>query len=108
MSCWVVPSIAAELWGISVQQVYEQMRTGQIRSKVDAGFTFVDVAPHSPVFETPRKQHPTKPPTYTVVASEQNSSPQQSQEADETIDLGDWRQAREEAQKLRRPPAIAA
>jgi hypothetical protein len=112
MSCWVVPSIAAELWGVSVQQVLEGMNSGHIPSKSESGFTFVDVAPNSPKLETPRQIRPEPPPTFQIVTHEEVVALSEDDEQDGpndsgTIDLGDWREARGIAQKRRRPPIAA-
>ena len=59
MSCWVAPSIAAELWGISVEQVLQRAREGTVASRTDVGFFLVDVAPPKPetfVAITPEEQ----------------------------------------------------
>jgi len=48
MSCWVVPSLAAELWHIPLEQVWRRIRAGEIPSRQENGFTFVDVAPYGP------------------------------------------------------------
>lgn len=45
MACWVVPAMAAEFWGITVEQVWGRVRDGSVASKDECGFTFVDVAP---------------------------------------------------------------
>lgn len=105
MSCWVVPSIAAEIWGVTVDQIIEGMKAGQIPSKSELGRTFVDVAPDSPVMESPKPAGP-RPATYTVVTEEEQAALQGDLE-DDTIDLGDWREAREGAEKRRRPPLAA-
>jgi hypothetical protein len=130
MSCWVVPTIAAELWGIPVQQVMDGMKSGTIPSKTESGFTFVDVAPNSPVFRargSDRNDPP--PPTYTAVSMEelavltatedrpqvenlQFDDPQvegaqhdaHDEHDEHTIDLGDWREARDAAERRRRRP----
>ncbi len=107
MSCWVVPSIAAELWGVSVQQVLDGMSGGHIPSKNESGFTFVDVAPNSPTLETPKKFRPAPPPTYQIVTHEEVVALSEDEQEDETIDLGDWREAREGAEKRRIPPIAA-
>jgi len=112
MSCWVVPTIAAELWGVSVQHVMDGLKRGDIPSKNESGFTFVDVAPESPKLETPRKLRPPPPPTYTVVTHEEIEAligDTQSEESDDeaTINLGDWREARRSAGQLRQRPIAA-
>ena len=45
MSCWVAPTVAAEIWGVSVQQVMERIAAGSFPCKVELGFTVVDIAP---------------------------------------------------------------
>jgi hypothetical protein len=105
MSCWVVPSIAAELWGVSVEQVLSGMKAGHIPSKQELGRMFVDVAPNSPKIETPRPLRAPAPPTWTAVTPEEAVA--LVDEADHTIDLGDWREAREVAEKRRKPPIAA-
>jgi len=54
MACWVVPTVAAELWGVSLQQVLDAILSGAISSRQDSDFTFVDVAPGSPTVRLPR------------------------------------------------------
>jgi hypothetical protein len=48
MSCWVVPDVAAELWGISVEEVMESVQAGRVPSRREFHFLLVDVAPDSP------------------------------------------------------------
>lgn len=48
MSCWVLPSVAADLWGVSLDAVLEQIRAGSIASKIDEGSLVVDVGPLAP------------------------------------------------------------
>lgn len=63
MSCWVVPSLAAELWGISVEQVWQRVHQGLVPVKQELGFMVVDVAPHSPIIgHAVSRPHP---PTFT-------------------------------------------
>ena len=97
MSCWVVPTIAAEFLGISLEQILDDVRAGKMASKIESGFTFVDVAPDSPTFVAPRKQ---TPPTYAVVTHEELVALGEAED-------GNWGGSREEAEKLRRPPLAA-
>ena len=106
MSCWVVPSIAADLWGVSVQQVMEGMKSGHIPNKTESGFTFVDVAPNSPKLETPRRFRPATPKTFTEVSPEELAALTGEQD-EESINLADWREARENSKRLRRRPLAA-
>src|SRR4051812_34544737 len=48
MSCWVLPSVAADLWGVSLDAVLEQVRAGAVASKIDEGSLVVDVGPLAP------------------------------------------------------------
>jgi hypothetical protein len=98
MSCWVVPSVAADFWGVSVQSILDRIKDGQILSKRESGFTFVDVAPQSPTFE--KSKSIPRPTTYTVVTPaeiEALAGPIQD----------DWRMARSGATRLRKAPARA-
>lgn len=47
MPCWVVPAVASEIWNVPVEQILTAVRAGQIPSKRESGFTFIDVAPDS-------------------------------------------------------------
>ena len=107
MSCWVVPSVAAEMWGLNINQILERVRDGQVPSKFEMGFLMVDIAPVSAATSTIRTS---RPPTYVTL------SPQEDCElapamvlagADEESDTFciDWRQKRMAASLLRRRPA---
>jgi hypothetical protein len=113
MSCWVVPSVAAELWGVSVDQVQARIRDGSIPSKQDSGFTVIDVAPDSPVLEPPRPLRPPPPPTYRVVTREEiralvGDLADFDFGDDDESDVENWRLGRSEASRIRRPPEAAA
>jgi hypothetical protein len=63
MSCWVVPAIAAELWGVTVDYVLSRVRNGSVESRREHGFTFVHATrPHPDA----RPPGPT-PPTFVLV-----------------------------------------
>src|SRR5256885_12932203 len=95
MSCWVVPSVAAELWGCTVDAVLNAIRNGKVPTKQDEGWTFVDVAPESPTLATPKSVRPPTPETYSVISQAEsialNQSPQVEEESEMT---GDWRKVR--------------
>src|ERR1700679_3275814 len=55
MSAWVAPSIAAEIWGISVDQVLAGIADGSIQSCVDGQFLFVDLSRNGLPKTTPRE-----------------------------------------------------
>jgi hypothetical protein len=44
MSCWVVPSLAADIWHIPLEQLWRRIREGEIPTHHEDGFTFVDMA----------------------------------------------------------------
>lgn len=48
MSCWVVPSIAAEYWRIPVDDILDKVRRNAIPIRREGGFTFVDILPDPP------------------------------------------------------------
>ena len=113
MSCWVVPAVAAEIWGIPLEQVMHRIRTGQIPTRVEGEFTFVDVAPDSPRCQPPRRRAAERPPTFTLITREELDALcaelTEEDELDETEDepqtfTGDWRSARRKTARLRRAP----
>lgn len=113
MSCWVVPTVAAELWGIPVENILRRMREGSVASKHENGFTFIDVAPHSPVMEKPKALRTPPPPTYRIVTREEFEALVGDLMDDEDEGMENWRIGRSEAGRMRRPPdqpqhAIAA
>jgi|SRR5688500_1789699 hypothetical protein len=118
MSCWVVPTVAAELWGVSVEHVIQCIRDGRLTCRSEAGFTFVDIAPETSTI---------KPPTYTVITPEEFAALTGHGPEDVAIDLvdaddevnveivdaeadeashniSDWRAAREQASRMRIAP----
>jgi hypothetical protein len=123
MACWVVPTVAAELWGVTVQQVIDAILSGSIASRKDSDFTFVDVAPGSPTVRRP-KPFRNDPPTYTAVTDEEmlalmadepaltsrakpasdEIAPTMSDEMQALIEMGDWRRGRRMTSNLRKPP----
>lgn len=134
MSCWVVPTIAAEIWGVSVDSILQRVRDGSLATHLDEGFTFVDVQPPPP----PTIEHP---PTFTVLSAaeaealqaeevaiepepqatidddhdhddkddEDEEAESQSPDDDEaSVELGDWRAARQRVGMTRIPPGRSA
>ena len=117
MSCWVVPTVAAELWGVSVEHVIQCIRDGRLLSRSEAGFTFVDIAPETSAV---------KPPTYTVITPEEFAAltghgPEDvvmklAEDDAEAVDveiveddvesgnISEWRVAREQASRMRIAP----
>lgn len=48
MSCWVVPAVAAEYWGVTLDVVWERIYSDLVPHKTERGFMFVDVDPWHP------------------------------------------------------------
>jgi hypothetical protein len=67
MSCWVVPTLAAELWGVPLDHVLGQVQSGAVPSKVDYGFTLIDVAPGCDYIASPPAPVVPPPPTFVSV-----------------------------------------
>jgi hypothetical protein len=105
MSCWVVPAVAADLWGVSLASVLEAIRLGQLPSRLDCDFLLVDVAPDSPRLPPPKpyKAAPPPPPTFAPVVCEDD------EDDDERAEPLNFRTARGVSMRRRvRPPARAA
>lgn len=66
MSCWVVPTVAAEYWGISLDLVLRRITDGLVPHMSDSGFVFVDVDPWATAC-TGAFRH-TPPPTFVSTA----------------------------------------
>jgi hypothetical protein len=126
MSCWVVPSVAAEFWGIPIAQVLQKAKAGLVPTKTELGFTLVDVAPHSPTMKAGIRPPAARPATFTPSPAEHLTTAERQalaepnqpeltaseelelldEPGEDEIELGtlDWRQARMAASRLRRPP----
>jgi hypothetical protein len=105
MSCWVVPSVAAELWGCSVEKVMDAISSGSVPTKEEAGWTFIDVAPDSPKLITPKSVRPPTPDTFAIVSEAESMAlaGAGSSGSDSTADMeGDWRKIRETVAESRR------
>src|SRR5215813_13524936 len=96
MSCWVVPSVAAELWGCTIDAVLNAISNGHVPSKEDEGFTFVDVAPESPKLQTPKPLRPPIPETDTILSQAEEDALQQPIASEEESEMSsDWRKIRQ-------------
>ena len=125
MSCWVVPTLAAELWRLPLDQVLQRMKDGLVPTKREDGWTFIDVAPASPRLTTSSLPPELRPPTFTIVQSDHTPTPADNAEEaqlaaltaaasdpeilspvdeEEPGTLGDWRAARARNARLRIPP----
>jgi hypothetical protein len=127
MSCWVVPALAAEIWGIPLQQILDAIRSGKLPAKSAIGLTFVDVAPAGPKARTGFRPPAAAPNTFTsapladelsdaevaALSHASTGDDASARDGDEeilsTVDEYedgklDWRQARRSASRLRLAP----
>ena len=115
MSCWVAPTIAAEIWGISVERVLRMIEAGEVAILKERGWTFVDIAPGSPVLEKRER-----PQTYTTIAvsdeefealgdlsadDEPKWQPEEEESDPDASSFKHWGGARQRTQRLRLAPA---
>ena len=70
MSCWVAPTLAAEIWQIPLDLLMSRIASGEIPVRDEDGFLFVDVAPYGPRVERPNRAPQDRPATFTAVASD--------------------------------------
>ena len=127
MPCWVVPVVAAELWGVGVDHVLRALADGTVPSKQEYGFTVVDVAPESSIFPPPRRPDEPPPPTFVLVndptpvrlpadvpvapplADQGDASelPPLDEEEDD-VPITHWREVRSRVGRTRQPPRRVA
>lgn len=120
MSMWVAPSVAAEIWGVSIDQILDGIANGSIQSQVDGQFLFVDVDRGGYSKSTPRAAPPAPLVNDQELAAltsepiEPSSVPlpppeEMLQVTEEDFnDVSHWRVAREQTSRLRRPPQSQA
>jgi len=122
MSCWVVPNVAAEIWGISLDEVMQRIASGAVVSKREYGFLLVDTAPLGPLFRSTAAEGKAKPRTWVAVQTwtEIEEDVEEcfddagmdlavdgdsiEEEPEDGIALG-WQQKRAVHSRLRKPPA---
>jgi hypothetical protein len=104
MSCWVVPSLAAEYLGITLEQLMMRVSAGAMDMRSEDGFDMIDVAPNSPRHENrndkavaPKPANPTPRPC----------PPADAFDADERDTFGDWRTARALTARTRKAPVLS-
>ena len=56
MSSWVAPELAAELWGTTIDDILDRICAGELRTREEGGFIFIDV-------NAPRLRPENRPPT---------------------------------------------
>jgi hypothetical protein len=106
MSCWVVPSVAADLWGISVDQLMESVRRGEVPSRQEYHFLLIDVAPDSPQMPAPQpyKATPAAPPTYATAQLDADDAAEDDAPHDGPLN---FLTARQRTTHLRKRPVAA-
>ena len=131
MSCWVAPSIAADIWGLSLAEVVSLAERGEIQSQTAHGFFLVDLHRQPPLEPAP--------PTFIEMSSEEltalgedlarsaaeptlseEPSPQfpadqsivepssdilPSSQDEESVSIENWREVRRRTGRLRVPPS---
>jgi len=122
------------MWHVSIEQINLAIERGQIASKQENGFTFIDVAPHSGEAALPSRPPAAKPITYKLV---RHSGPVESYHLPRAAEIitpaeiegltgqgaaeepaseggraagamGDWRRGRSHATGRRNPPNLNA
>jgi hypothetical protein len=63
MGCWAVPSVAADIWGISIQEVLKAVQEGRVLSRHDNGLLVVDLEPAG--MTASRRREDRRPRTYS-------------------------------------------
>lgn len=86
MSCWVVPAVAAEYWGVSLDAVWGRIYDDHVPHKVERGFVFVDLDPWRVDPSGGVRHQP--PPTFELA----DDSPEPAADADHAQDPleSDW------------------
>jgi hypothetical protein len=60
MPCWVVPAVAAEFWGVSLEHVMADVAAGRVATWTERGVLFVEVLPRA----EPRPFEPVSRPAF--------------------------------------------
>ena len=92
MSCWVAPTLAAEIWQISLELLMSRIASGEIPVRDEDGFLFVDVAPYGSRIERPNKAPHERPAMCTPA------------DPDDTFSLGEYTPRRPVQSISERPP----
>jgi hypothetical protein len=77
MPSWVVPSVAAELWGVSVEHVLAEVTAGRLPARREGELLFVDVDPSAAEAQQ-AEQRPApyrRPLAWTLGTSEHSQPP---------------------------------
>jgi len=125
MASWVAPAIAAEIWGVSVDQILAGIADGSIASQVDGQFLFVNVAANGYARSAPSPapvHHPDLskeelaaltfepiPQTdFPPIPDDPQRELTEAEEDDSARDISQWRISRLQTSRIRRPPLAQA
>ncbi|MBV8781093.1 MAG: hypothetical protein JO353_06820 [Phycisphaerae bacterium] len=116
VGCWVAPSIAAELWGMSLSDVMALICNGALATQRNNGFSFISL----PTFARPGQSIPIeqRPATFNIVpAAQPTPADDSSSVGDDESELGPppdehpndnriayWRSGRRATSARRKPP----
>jgi hypothetical protein len=107
--------MAAEFWGITLEQVWSRVRAGSVASKAECGFSFVDVAPWAAEVPPARRAAmEERAPTFVHAAERDAQDEPALAGADEGAELesatfpsADRATVRQWVSRTRRPPRAA-
>ena len=108
MSCWVVPSLAAEYLGISIDEIMTRVAAGVMTMRKEAGFDMIDVAPDSPRYAkgADKSNGRTAVPKAPAPPISKPRAQPEPFDADERDTFGDWRAARASTARTRKAPIL--
>lgn len=115
MPTWVVPSIAAEMWRVPLNDLLGQIASGSIPAKREEGFTFVDVDPYGSAPRARSTPRARRPATYRGLTEQEMRAlhaepaaviepPAPTEDTPVAWQQMDWRAARRIVQRKRIPP----
>jgi hypothetical protein len=102
------------MWGIAIDELLCKARSGEIPSKSEKGFLFIDVAPDSPTCNPPKALRALRPPTYVAVTGAELAalnaidapvSDDATGVAPVAASAENWRTGRRTISRLRRAPS---
>jgi hypothetical protein len=86
MPSWVLPAVAAELWGVPVEQVLADIANGRAASRIEGEFLFVDLDPCSEAADSPPRLAYRRSLAWSPVQSESSESIVSAAERDALLD----------------------
>jgi len=91
MSCWVVPTVAADYWGVTLDVVWHRICNGVVPHKTEQGFVFIDLDPWTADVHGNTSHEP--PSTFVPAGEEvslEESVLSQALPAPDEIDPAEW------------------